>query len=58
MSEKRRSALYGAIHDAITDVRIELKLDGPQDFILAQVERKIWAGQKKALGLPDVPVKR
>lgn len=53
MSVKRRDAVYRAIHDAITDVRIELRLDGKSDYVLAQVERKIWSKQKKVLGLED-----
>jgi hypothetical protein len=51
MSEKRRSALYDAIHAAIVDVRVELKLPGKDDYTLAQVINKIWAKQKGVLNL-------
>ena len=53
MSSKRRQELYGAIRDSIMDIRIELKLMPNQDHSLAQVENKIWAKQKKVLGLSD-----
>ena len=51
MSTKRRNAMSAAIHDTIRDIRIELKLEGKRDFILAQVGNKIWRKQKMALGL-------
>ena len=41
ISEKRREKLYRAIHDAIVDVRIELKLSPKDDVKLAQVEHEI-----------------
>ena len=51
MNEKRREKLYRAIHDAIVDIRIELKLSGKDDWKLAQIEHQIWREQKKVLGL-------
>jgi hypothetical protein len=51
MSEKRRSAMYRAIHNAIVDVRIAMKLPAKDDVVLAQVENEIWQEQKKVLGL-------
>jgi len=51
ISDKRRQEMYRAIHDAIVDVRIELKLSPKDDVKLAQVEHKIWKKQKEALGL-------
>ena len=53
MSEKRREKLYRAIHYAIRDVRIELKLPAKDDHKLAQIEHQIWREQKKALGLEN-----
>ena len=54
LSQKRRDALYAAIHSAIVDVRIELKLSPQDDVTLAQVEHEIWRKQKMALGLDDL----
>ena len=51
MNEKRREKLYRAIHDAIVDIRIELKLSGKDDWKLSQIENQIWREQKKVLGL-------
>jgi hypothetical protein len=51
ISEKKRNELYGAIHEAIVDVRIALKLPANGDYTLAQVENKIWQDQKRVLGL-------
>ena len=53
ISNKKRSELYRAIHEAIVDICIKLKLPADQDIILAQVEHKIWSEQKKVLGLPE-----
>ncbi len=51
MSSKRRDKVYKAIHEAVTDIRIELKLPANDDHKLAQVEHKIWRKQKVALGI-------
>lgn len=53
MSEKRRSAMYRAIHNAVVDVRIALKLPAKEDCVLAQVEHEIWREQKKVLKLGE-----
>ena len=54
LSQKKRDALYEAIHTAIVDVRIVLKLSPKDDVTLAQVEHEIWRKQKMALGLDDL----
>lgn len=46
---QKREALYRAIHDSIVDLRIKLKLPGPQDVDLAQLEHKIWQKQRAIL---------
>lgn len=51
MSEKRRSDLYAAIHEAIVDVRVKLKLPAKDDHVLAQVINEIWRRQKGVLNL-------
>lgn len=51
MSKKRRAKLYAAIHDAILDVRMKLKLPAKDDHLVAQVIHEIWRGQKDALNL-------
>ena len=53
ISQKRCDELYGAIHEEIVSVRIKLNLSAKDDVILAQVERAIWAKQKRTLGLPE-----
>ena len=53
ISAKRRQEMYRAIHDAIVDVRIELKLSPKDDVKLAQVEHEIWRRQKEALGFSN-----
>jgi len=54
LSQKKRDALYAAVHSAIVDVRIALKLSPKDDVMLAQVEHKIWRKQKMTLGLDDL----
>ncbi len=49
VSEKRTSALYAAIHRAVTDARTDLKLWPYQDHRLAQVETQIWDAQQRIL---------
>ena len=49
LSATRAEAVYAAIHNAITDLRISLKLPGLQDVELAQVEHAIWRDVQAAL---------
>lgn len=51
MSEKRKTKLYAAIHDALMDVRIKLKLPSKDDHAVAQVIHEIWRKQKDVLNL-------
>lgn len=53
LSQKRRTALYTAIHAAVVDARIALKLSAREDARLAQVELEIWRGITKVLELPN-----
>ena len=47
LSQKKRDALYEAIHTAIVDVRIVLKLSPKDDVTLAQVEHEIWRKEEQ-----------
>jgi len=49
LSQKRRDAVYAAIHRTLTDLRIELKLPPAQDVKLAQGEIRMWDAVKEAL---------
>lgn len=58
MSQKRRSALYGAIHAVVTDTRIALQKHGvsPQvDALVAQAEHVLWRRVLAALNVPEKP---
>ena len=52
ISKERLAKLYQAIHSAIIDVRVELRLPGGADVVLAQVEHKIWHRVCRALKIP------
>ena len=54
VSEKKRDAAYGAIHEAIMDLRIALSKDGvsaKHDAMIAQLEHRIWRGVVKEFGI-------
>ena len=53
LSKKKKQELYHVICDEIVKVRIKLKLQDKEDFILAQVENKIWDRVKQVLNLSD-----
>ena len=56
LSKAKRSALYGAIHEALINLRIELNRDGlsmKHDAQIAQVEHDIWRRVTVALALED-----
>ncbi len=56
LSEKQRSELYGAIHEGIISLRIELNRDGlsaKHDAKIAQVAHNIWRRVKVTLDLED-----
>lgn len=56
ISKKKRSALYGAIHEALINLRIDLTRDGlsmKHDAKIAQVEHDIWRRVGVALDLED-----
>lgn len=56
LSEKKRTAVYGAIHESVTDLRIALSKDGlsaKHDHQIAQVELTIWRKLKAALDITD-----
>jgi len=49
LSQKRRNAVYAAIHRTLVDMRIELKLPPAEDVKLAKGEIKLWDAVKEAL---------
>jgi hypothetical protein len=51
ISQKRRDELYGAIHNEVLKIRMQLQLPANKDWRLAQVEHEIWAQQKRVLGI-------
>ena len=53
ISRKTKDVLFRAIYDAILNVRIDLKLPPDQDVKLAQIMHKIWAEQRRVLGLVE-----
>ena len=56
LSKKKRSALYGAIHEGLIVLRIGLNRDGlsaKHDAKIAQVEHDIWRRVGIALELED-----
>lgn len=56
LSQKRRDAVYAAIHGAVMDCRIALNRDGlsaKHDAMIAQAETDIWKRIKAALKLED-----
>jgi len=52
ISQKTKEKLYSAIREEIVSARIKMKLEPEKDYILAQLEIKIWSQQKKALRIP------
>lgn len=56
LSKAKRSALYGAIHEGLVVLRIELHRDGlsaKHDAKIAQAEHDLWRRVKVALELED-----
>jgi hypothetical protein len=56
LSQAKRSALYGAIHEGVLGIRCDLARDGlsaQHDARIAQAEHDIWRRVKAALGLED-----
>ena len=56
LSKAKRSALYGAIHEGLMVVRIELNRDGlsaKHDAKILQSEQDIWRRVTAALELED-----
>jgi hypothetical protein len=51
LSQTTRDAAYAAIHHAVTDMRIGLKLPAHQDAELAQLEHHIWRRLSNVLRL-------
>lgn len=53
ISKRKAENLYSVLHTTLTDLRIELKggIDPHQDFVIAQVENKMWQKMKPILGL-------
>lgn len=49
LSQKRRNAVYAAIHRTLTDLRIDLKLALSQDVRVAQSEIALMKAVEQAL---------
>lgn len=54
IGEKRRRELYNAIHSELVDIRIKLGLPPHEDFLLAQIEHKIWNKVEKVLNIKQL----
>ena len=51
VSKKKSQALYGAIHTAIADARIGLKIPAQDNVLLVRLISSIWDEQKRILGI-------
>ena len=49
LSQKRRDAVYAAIHRTLTDLRVDLKLPLSQDVRVAQSEIALMKAVEQAL---------